>query len=82
MGKGWREFYSSGEWNGNENGGEYFDMVLVEIVFTLQMKQNMAKRLAKYLFELLENKLAKLGDAIASHLKLSPTHLPTYPPTH
>ena len=48
-------------------------MVLVEIVFTLQMKQNMAKRLAKYLFELLENKLAKLGDAIASHLKLSPT---------
>ena len=71
--EGWREFYLSGEWNGNENGGEYFDMVLVEIVFTLQMKQNMAKRLAKYLFELLENKLAKLGDAIASHLKLSPT---------
>ena len=48
-------------------------MVLVEIVFTLQMKQNMAKRLAKHLFELLENKLAKLEDAIASHLKLSPT---------
>ena len=46
--------------NGMENGREYFDMVVVEIVFTRQMKQNMVKRFAKFcwktLFDLLKNR--------------------------